>query len=336
MSDDEQIESQMRAILDGWSAPVDVTAAERFFALCGRAVDDETGPYIGRAPAGWLVVGSYAGRDYAGCRDDGLALAEDWVRMVTPRNPEEDIIADAPIPDVTPSNDLGELTIETPDADQMEHLEAEDLPAEEYESAYAEATVENEVHLPEGSDGQDEASGGLAGPYSLIYETADDVGLSDPALDAAGDTLEPRDDAADLDGEALACDIADEQLAAGGDDGAGDVAAAGTMILGDELATAKAIALMRVDDERFERVGAYDKPANQARLDELHQIQQAIREGVHPAFTENEQDELNALETFLPFYQRIDDYAQGLRDAIRVADSVAVVQAIELSAGWPD
>lgn len=87
MTDDE-CELEMRAILgEDWKAPVDVKAAERFFALSGKAVDDEAGPYIGRAPAGWLICGSYAGQDYAGCREDGISLAHDWVAMVRQREP---------------------------------------------------------------------------------------------------------------------------------------------------------------------------------------------------------------------------------------------------------
>jgi hypothetical protein len=106
--------------------------------------------------------------------------------------------------------------------------------------------------------------------------------------------------------------------------------------LGDALTTAKAIALMAVDDERFQRVGDYDKAANQARLDELRAIQQAIREGVHPAFTDEQTEELQALETFLPFIQRIDDYAQGLRDAIREAGDLEALASIDLVSGWPE
>jgi hypothetical protein len=109
----------------------------------------------------------------------------------------------------------------------------------------------------------------------------------------------------------------------------------GVLIQGDALATAKAIALMAVDDERFARVGDYDKAENQARLDELRQIQQAIREGVHPAFTDEQTEELQALETFLPFMQRIDDYAQSLRDAIRAAGDLEVLTAIDIISNWP-
>ncbi len=110
----------------------------------------------------------------------------------------------------------------------------------------------------------------------------------------------------------------------------------GMMIAGDALASAKAIALMKVDDERYIRVGDYDKTANQARLDELRAIQQAIREGVHPPFTSEQAEELQALETFLPFIQRIDDHAQGLRNAIREADDLDALAAIDLQSGWPE
>ena len=159
-------------------------------------------------------------------------------------------------------------------------------------------------------------------------ESPDEVGLGEPALDDAGGDVGPE--AADSPpDDPDPSDAFDEP----------DPAQLGGVLIrefGDALTTAKAIALMAVDDERFQRVGDYDKTANQARLDELRAIQQAIREGVHPAFTDEQTEELQALETFLPFIQRIDDYAQGLRDAIREAGDLEVLTSIDLINGWPE
>lgn len=168
------------------------------------------------------------------------------------------------------------------------------------------------------------------------YEDSHDA----PEQAEAG-TSEPADDGAggDLGQEALG-DVADDVAAGDAVDGAGvDPANSGGVLireLGDALTTAKAIALMAVDDERFQRVGDYDKGANQTRLDELRAIQQAIREGVHPAFTDEQTEELQALETFLPFMQRIDDHAQGLRNAIREAGDLEVLTSIDIQSGWPE
>lgn len=149
-----------------------------------------------------------------------------------------------------------------------------------------------------------------------VPETDPDAGPGDPDYSVS----EPVGDVAS---------VADEPEAEA-------VAYPGMMIAGDALASAKAIALMKVDDERYIRVGDYDKSANQTRLDELRQIQQAIREGVHPPFTDEQAEELQALETFLPFIQRIDDHAQGLRNAIREAADLDALAAIDLEHGWPE
>jgi len=168
---------------------------------------------------------------------------------------------------------------------------------------------------------------GIAGPDSMVYEgsplDADEPAFDDPS----GNVGEEADLGAPNDPDLG--DVADEP----------DPAQLGGVLIrefGDALATAKAIALMAVDDERFARVGDYDKAENQARLDELRQIQQAIREGVHPAFTDEQTEELQALETFLPFMQRIDDYAQSLRDAIRAAGDLEVLTSIDILNGWPE
>lgn len=169
-------------------------------------------------------------------------------------------------------------------------------------------------------------------------EGAGDVGASEFAIDDPGgdvgeeEIIAPPDDPDPRD----AVEFSDEALAKSDEP---DPANSGGVLireLGDALTTAKAIALMAVDDERFQRVGDYDKGANQTRLDELRAIQQAIREGVHPAFTDEQTEELQALETFLPFMQRIDDHAQGLRNAIREAGDLEVLTSIDLVSGWPE
>ena len=177
-------------------------------------------------------------------------------------------------------------------------------------------------------------------PLEDIREAYEDSHADDesPAVDggdASGDYLE--DAASDMEEEAADSPPDDPDPSDAFDEP--DPAQLGGVLireLGDALTTAKAIALMAVDDERFQRVGDYDKAANQARLDELRAIQQAIREGVHPAFTDEQTEELQALETFLPFIQRIDDYAQGLRDAIREAGDLEVLTSIDIISGWPE
>ena len=192
------------------------------------------------------------------------------------------------------------------------------------------------------------SEGGIAGPESMVYEgsplDADDespaeVGASEPALDDAGDV---GVDGGDASGDYLAEETAfappDDPDPSDAVDEPDPAQLGGVLIreLGDALTTAKAIALMAVDDERFNRVGDYDKGANQTRLDELRAIQQAIREGVHPAFTDEQTEELQALETFLPFMQRIDDHAQGLRNAIREAGDLEVLTSIDIISNWPE
>ena len=166
-------------------------------------------------------------------------------------------------------------------------------------------------------------------------EGAGDVGIAEhTGADPGGDGGEPVEAGSDADpGEPA--DFSAEPV---GDDlePAEPNSYPGMMMVGDALATAKAMALMAVDDERFARVGDYDKAANQSKLDELRQIQQAIREGVHPPFTDEQAAELQALETFLPFTQRIDDHAQALRNAIREAADLEQLTAIDLLNGWPD
>ena len=149
-----------------------------------------------------------------------------------------------------------------------------------------------------------------------VSETDPDAGPGDPDYSVS----EP---VGDVDS------VADEPEAA-------PVSYPGMMIAGDALASAKALALMKVDDERYIRVGDYDKSANQTRLDAMRSIQQAIREGIHPPFTDEEAEELQALETFLPFIQRIDDHAQGLRNAIREVEDLDALAAIDLQSGWPE
>ena len=177
------------------------------------------------------------------------------------------------------------------------------------------------------SESADEHQGGVHGPESMVYSD-DSLAADEPALDdARGDVGEEEIIAPPDDPDPS--DAVDEP----------DPANSGGVLireLGDALTTAKAIALMAVDDERFNRVGDYDKGANQTRLDELRAIQQAIREGVHPAFTDEQTEELQALETFLPFMQRIDDHAQGLRNAIREAGDLEVLTSIDIISNWPE
>ena len=170
-------------------------------------------------------------------------------------------------------------------------------------------------------------------------ESPAEVGASEPADDDAGDVgVDGGDSSGDYLAEEAADSPPDDPDPSDAVDEPDPAQLGGVLIreLGDALTTAKAIALMAVDDERFQRVGDYDKAANQARLDELRAIQQAIREGVHPAFTDEQTEELQALETFLPFIQRIDDYAQGLRDAIREAGDLEVLTSIDIISGWPE
>ena len=172
-------------------------------------------------------------------------------------------------------------------------------------------------------------------PHEAVDAEPGEVGADIVAdADPGGDAGEPAEASEDADPDGSA-DFSAEPV--GDDSGAGGANSyPGMMMVGDPLAAAKAMALMAVDDERFARVGDYDKAANQAKLDELRAIQQAIREGVHPPFTAEQASELQALETFLPFMQRIDDHAQALRNAIRDAADLEALTAIDLLHGWPE
>ena len=176
-------------------------------------------------------------------------------------------------------------------------------------------------------EAQDEPTDGIAGPESMVYEGSP-LEADEPAVDDPSGNV----------GEAENVSYPDDPDPSDAPDEPELVPAnlGGVLIQGDALATAKAVALMAVDDERFARVGDYDKTANQSRLDELRAIQQAIREGVHPQFTDIEAQELQALETFLPWIQRIDDHAQSLRNEIRAADNLEVLTAIDILNGWPE
>lgn len=196
--------------------------------------------------------------------------------------------------------------------------------ATDYQSPAPGGVFDLEIIEPEQTD---EPTDGLAGPESMVYEGSP-LEASEPAYDDPGSAMGEAENVSYPDDPDLG-DAVDEPELVPANFG-------GVLVSGDALATAKAIALMAVDDERFARVGDYDKTANQSRLDELRAIQQAIREGVHPQFTDIETQELQALETFLPWIQRIDDHAQALRNEIRAADDLEVLTAIDLLNGWPE
>lgn len=110
----------------------------------------------------------------------------------------------------------------------------------------------------------------------------------------------------------------------------------GVLIQGDAVSSARAIALLRVDDERFSRVGEYDKTATEARLNQLRSQAMGAKEGSLPPLTDEQHSEFQSLEFFLPWYTRIDAYAQSLRDEIRAAQSVEAIEAIDITNNWPD
>lgn len=168
-----------------------------------------------------------------------------------------------------------------------------------------------------------------------VDEGAGDVGTAvDPGADIGGDGGEhgeaPEDDPAggdpDFSAEPVGADLEPEELHS----------YPGMMIAGDPLASAKAAALFRVDEERFKRIGQYDKESTETRLNELRGLAMGAREGSLPELSDAQNDEWQALESFMPWYTRIDGYAQDLRDNIRMAETVEAVLAVNISDGWPN
>lgn len=110
----------------------------------------------------------------------------------------------------------------------------------------------------------------------------------------------------------------------------------GVLVSGDPLKAAQMEATWAVGEIEAAKVGKYDLPANASRLATLRGWSMAAKEQAAPDLTDPEKEELQALETFDGWLRTMRDHADELRNAIRMASSIAEVQAIDLQTGWPE
>lgn len=110
----------------------------------------------------------------------------------------------------------------------------------------------------------------------------------------------------------------------------------GVLVSGDPLKAAQMEVTWAIGDKEEALVSQYAIDENLARLNEMRGIALAIKEGVHPPFSAEEAEELQALETFASWLSSVRANADRLRNAVRMAGTIEEVQAVNLEAGWPD
>jgi len=198
--------------------------------------------------------------------------------------------------------------------------------AELWKATQVAASADPDPIEPEAEPDHD-LTDGIAGHDSMVYEgsplAVDETVYDDPGGDVGeAPAFSPPDDP-DLGDAPVEPEVSPANFG-------------GVLVSGDPLKAAQMEATWIVGDLEADKLNVYDVDANLARLNELRGIALAIKEGVHPAFTDEAAAELQALESFATMLSNIRTNADNLRNAIRQADSVEAVEAIDLGAGWPE
>lgn len=180
------------------------------------------------------------------------------------------------------------------------------------------------------------------------WKSDEELELESSHDDAAPEMGDSFDAHPDLRGDIGEPVDADEELSdpGSGDDGGGELGDAvdvgeggaypGMMIAGDPLLAAKMQATWAVGEKEAQVTGRYDIAANALGLAELRSFALAAKEGAAPDLSDEQKEELRALESFDAWLASVRLYADGLRNDIRKAPDEVALGMIDLVNGWPE